>query len=313
MTASVTLRYVNCDPSAESPNSFMSLLVSHALNRPVQIVRAQGIRVDLQFTSVQIPLRDKAAYLRGRLLERVTRGRLSKRDHRWDMQNAVPSGRAGAHIWYTGENVRPPLGDWDGYFSFDLDPLAGKNVYLPLWWHSVGVLGSPQSHFMTPAPRLESLQESRSINAMPDGFAMAIVNNPHPMRLHAINSLRRFGEVDVFGGAVGRPIANKSELAGRYRYSVCFENDLYPGYVTEKAIEAWSLGTIPLWWGLDPGGYLNKEALFNAAEFAELADMAYAAAGLCQDKEGWCHKASLPLLSVTPNLDQAIALIRALV
>ena len=41
-------------------------------------------------------------------------------------------------------------------------------------------------------------------------------------------------------------------VARNYRYFLCFENDLYPGYVTEKPIEAWASGSVPLWRGIDP-------------------------------------------------------------
>ena len=48
---------------------------------------------------------------------------------------------------------------------------------------------------------------------------------------------------------------------------MCFENDLYPGYVTEKPIEAYLSGAIPLYWGLDARGYLNPKAVINLNDF----------------------------------------------
>ena len=148
---------------------------------------------------------------------------------------------------------------------------------------------------------------------MPDRFAVAFLNNPQPMRLHAIESLRAFGRVDVFGGAVAQRVDNKATLSGKYRFCLCFENDLYPGYVTEKAIEAWSMRAIPLWWGEDPGGYLNADAILNARRFSSLDDMAAAAAQLGQSPGAWRDIAERPLVSRYPDLSPAIALIRQVV
>lgn len=306
----VRIRFVNADKSLATKDSFLSRLTAQALGREVSVVSDRREVVDVQFTSVQFPVTSRIRQLAGAVVERRMRASRRTIDSRWSRVNPGPQGRAQAHIWYTGENVRPPSTGWDGSLSFDVDPLEGRNAYLPLWWFSVGLLGPAYSMFIDPAPQIDQLLARRPSGPIPTEFAVAFINNPDPVRFHAVHALSQFGNVDVFGRAVRRPLPNKATLAGRYKFVLCFENDLYPGYVTEKAIEAWGMGAIPLWWGSDPAGYLNPQAVLNAADFASLSDFAEAAALLAGDEDRWLAAFGSELLLRKPDLQPAMDVIR---
>ena len=170
-------------------------------------------------------------------------------------------GPARHHVWYTGENLRPPDG-WSATLSFDLDDFGGTNYYLPHWVFRLGgILGyDPCEVFQVTG---EDLTETRQLFDVPPRFACVLAGNPHPMRNIIGHALEKIGRVDYFGAAYGRPIRDKRSLMNEYRFMICPENDLYPGYVTEKAMEAWLSGAVPIWWGDDPAGYLNPRALVN--------------------------------------------------
>jgi hypothetical protein len=233
----------------------------------------------------------------------LTRIKRRKRD-------AVPG------IWITTENVRPPVSGWDLTLSFDLDSLSGTNQYCPLWWGEIALLPEVGTisvdrlgHQMTVA----ALSSPR--NADPtdrSGFACAFINNPEPMRIHAVQELSRLGRVDVFGRVTGRRIGRKQDVARNYRYVLCFENDVYPGYVTEKPFEAWSAGCVPLWRGDDPEGYLDPEALINAAKTG-IDGMVDQVAAIEADLTLWEQVASKPLLRRIPDLGPVLSSIRSLV
>ena len=53
---------------------------------------------------------------------------------------------------------------------------------------------------------------------------------------------------------------------------MCFENDIYPGYVTEKPIEAYIGDAIPLYYGLDVANYLNSKAIINLTNYNNLSE-----------------------------------------
>jgi hypothetical protein len=81
--------------------------------------------------------------------------------------------------------------------------------------------------------------------------------------MHFLSELQKIGEVDCYGPAFGNSIPNKQETLRKYRFNLCFENDLYPNYVTEKAFDSYEAECIPIWWGLDEEGFLNDGAIIN--------------------------------------------------
>ena len=313
MSSPVAIRYVDSDPGMVSTDSFLSRLVAAATARPVEIVQGSKQRVDLQFTSVQLPLARKAAQEATRAANRWLPKRSAGLDPRWRTENPHPRGDASAHIWFTGENLRPPVGPWDGYLSYDVDPINGRNAYLPLWWQFVGVLGTAASIFTSAMPSWQEMMLSRATREPPPKFACAFINNPEPMRFHAVRALAEVGPVDVFGSAVGRPVPDKSATARDYRFVLCFENDVYPGYVTEKPFEAWATGAVPLWRGSDPAGYLNPSAILNEVDFPDLAAFAEDVSNVNADSAAWAAIASEPILTREPDLEPAKALIRRVI
>lgn len=305
----LTVRYVNADKSLQAPNSFLNRLVAEATERPVEIVRDSRVEVDVQFTSVQMGMKDRLRRESARGLRQLVPRRGGSLDARWASHNPLPKGQARSHVWFTGENVRPPVGPWDAYLSFDLDAIDGRNAYCPLWWWSLDILGSPRSTFMDPAPTVETLLTVRDPGPSRPGFVVAFINNPDPMRMHMISLLKEAGPVEVFGGAVGRPVPNKAIAARDFKFVLCFENDLYPGYVTEKPIEAWACGAVPIWWGLDPAGYINSAAVINAATASDFGTVVSEVDAIARNSEAWTQKASQPLLTRPPDLTEPLGLL----
>jgi hypothetical protein len=220
-----------------------------------------------------------------------------------------PDPEARVSIWYTGENIRPPIGDWDLTLSFDADSIRAKNRYLPLWWLLLPELLMPASagpvalERYAHLPTLEGLLSARSMNTGGrPGFVCTIIGNPEPVRMRAIGALREIGDVDVYGRLTGRPVPSKQDVMQDYRFTLCFENDAYPGYVTEKLIDAWSAGCVPLWSGLDQQGYVNPAAVVNLMAHNALDDFCEAVSELDKDRASITAKASQPLLRRRPDL-----------
>lgn len=185
-------------------------------------------------------------------------------------------------VWYTGENERPPLIDFDLSISFDQDDMSTKNVYFPLalmsldWWGEQGYAETPEYKRLGTSITPGQAVLSRAANTgTRSRFACAFIGRPEPSRLRAIRVLEELTghQVDVFGKQGMSTPESKIEIASNYRFMVCFENDAYPGYVTEKALEAWACGSIPIWYGIDQDEILNEEALINLHNFDNLAQM----------------------------------------
>lgn len=211
--------------------------------------------------------------------------------------------RADRRVWFTAENLRPPVdGGYDATISFDQDDYGGTNTYFPLFYLELLV---PNEEWTgrrgkaIEAPR--QFLETRRAQGRKSLDVCAFLSNPEPTRLRAIAELRKHMKVDVFGKYVGKPVGSKYEVARHYKYMLCFENDLYPGYVTEKLLDAYSCDTVPLYWGdLGEEPCINRSSFINAKDFATLARFGEHVATLTNAEYDAIYEQ--PLLNNLPDL-----------
>jgi hypothetical protein len=63
--------------------------------------------------------------------------------------------------------------------------------------------------------------------------------------------------------------ADKIEAISAFRFNLCFENVEYPGYVTEKIIDCFVGGTIPVYWGApDADEIIPRAAYIDGREYS---------------------------------------------
>jgi hypothetical protein len=208
-------------------------------------------------------------------------------------------------IWWTGENIRPPFElKFDSYISFDQDEMGGKNCYFPLLYSEIIFSSSDsKSRHGTDYFDPKSLLKPRILSTgLKPKFVCVFINNPEPTRLRAIKELSVFGSVEVYGKLTGRSTDEKFSIARNFRYMLCFENSLFPGYLSEKLLDAYICDTIPLYWGLfGSERHINRKALINAADFLSLESFAQYVGNISelQYKEIYTQ----PLMNSLPNLD----------
>lgn len=163
-------------------------------------------------------------------------------------------------ILYLGENVRPQYRQYDFSISHDIDPYCDRNIYLPLWLLRSTRYGITQSDY---EPYSESSLFSRETNWHERSGAVYLGNNMTPARAALLHYLENLGiNVDWYGSHT-RPVKSKKELYKSYLFSVCFENSISPGYITEKLIDGYVYGTIPIYMGSSIGGLLNFKSFIN--------------------------------------------------
>jgi hypothetical protein len=128
-----------------------------------------------------------------------------------------------------------------------------------------------------------------------NSFLVSFINNPHPIRLKALQDLSEIDNVVTYGRSVNNYAEDKISTSKEFWFSLCFENDLYPGYVTEKVLEAWLGWTIPLYWGNDVSGILNPKAIINLANFSTMKDFVNYVSKLYRDKDQMVNMINQPL------------------
>ena len=77
--------------------------------------------------------------------------------------------------------------------------------------------------------------------------------------------------VDGYGTGCGKYIQYKSEGLNDYCFSIAMENFNSPGLFTEKVVDCFLSGTIPIFYGSDDiGDYFNKQGFFQFKTLEEL-------------------------------------------
>lgn len=117
-------------------------------------------------------------------------------------------------------------------------------------------------------------------------------------RIHAIRSLAKTGDIDLFGRGWERwwskqsawptywlnrsslmasyrgTCASKLEVLSRYRFSLCFENTPVTGYLTEKIFDCLYAGTVPVYLGApDIAKLVPPAAYVDMNKFASYKEM----------------------------------------
>jgi hypothetical protein len=116
----------------------------------------------------------------------------------------------------------------------------------------------------------------------------------------------------VYGNVANRPLrSSKYELLRRYRFNLCFENSIFPGYYTEKPFHAWVGGCVPLyysdnWYSSD----FNPKAMINRINFSSLDAFVEHVALVNKSRSALNEIFDQPLLTARPTLDPAIDFLR---
>ena len=282
----------------------MDLLENDGLQ--VSVINSQAKTVDLEIVSVASN-KYRELLLKGRrkLLGLSTNPTY---ENRLDLLG-IPKRKNNAkrRIWYTGENLRVPFeANFDGYLSFDPSDEALNNAYLPLWMLSVGWFSNSRNLGRVGTnTHINDLIRGRELLEPKNKMICAFVGNPEPVRLRTIREFSKVFEVDVFGAYYGNFIKSKMSVAPNYRYSLSFENDLYPGYVTEKIVEAYLAGNVPIHRGLfdsDSEVEFNPKAFINFNDFKDTKDVCNYISSLSESSynELYCQ----PLILEFPKLDK---------
>ena len=156
-------------------------------------------------------------------------------------------------IFYTGENTRIDWNLYDYGIGFDYMDFGDKYLRMPLFYI------------------YDCVNECRNLNKR-DKFCSYLVRHSGAFlweksggfRDRFFDKLSEYKCVDSGGGWRNNIGGTIDELYGKntknmfavkrkwlenYKFNICFENSSYPGYLTEKLIDAYNAGCIPIYWG----------------------------------------------------------------
>jgi len=185
-------------------------------------------------------------------------------------------------VFFSGENVRPNRTECDHAISFELDERGGRDIRWPLY-----------NLYLD--PRFEPVVERR------EKFCCMVVSNAASRhRIDFFKALSRYRPVDSGGKAlnnVGGPVKDKLDFIKGYRFCMAFENAYYPGYTTEKILEAKKAGCIPIYWGNpEIARDFDADSFVNATSFPSFSSCIESIEALDRDEGAFRRMQERPLL-----------------
>jgi hypothetical protein len=86
-------------------------------------------------------------------------------------------------------------------------------------------------------------------------FCAALISNikiTDGFRINFINELNKYKKIDMggkFDNNIGGPVKDKVKFLSLYKFSIAMENSKADGYISEKIIDSFLAGTIPIYYG----------------------------------------------------------------
>lgn len=176
----------------------------------------------------------------------------------------------GIRIFYTGENIVPDFNLFDYCIGFDEIVFGDRYLRVP-------------NYIMNPkyANDLELMCKKHLTENNTDrkfcGFVCSN-GNADLMRNKIYEEVSKYKWVASGGrylNNIGLPngVDSKLDFQKQFKFSLALENTSFKGYTTEKLVEAFAAGGVPIYWG-DPEvkRYFNEKAFINILDYPTLLD-----------------------------------------
>lgn len=167
-------------------------------------------------------------------------------------------------ISFTIENIRPNFNHCDYAIGFDYINFEDRYFRCPIYLLFDNYI------------ELFKIAEKKHINkenfVIRNRFCnMVCSNGLNSDRIQFYKELNNYKKTDSGGkllNNVGGPVDSKLEFQMKYKFSLAFENSSSNGYTTEKIIDAFASGGIPIYWGDHlVTNVFNEKAFINGNDF----------------------------------------------
>ena len=112
-----------------------------------------------------------------------------------------------------------------------------------------------ETHELTKIKSVYNVIKEKNIDISKKKFCAWVVSNGGgTVRNLFFDKLSEYKTVDSggrFRNNIGGRVADKIEFLSHYKFSICFENSKTQGYISEKLVDAFNAGTIPIYYGDD--------------------------------------------------------------
>jgi hypothetical protein len=182
--------------------------------------------------------------------------------------NELPPKGNYIRIGYFCENIQPDLSICEWAFGIPHDEEINHPRYKRIQWHGT----RPESLLKPANYNIEEIAHSKK------HFCNFLYSHKVPYREAFFRQLSKYKKVDSPGLSMnnmtgidkahtGNKWQRKRMFLSEYKFTIAFENDIYPGYQTEKLYDAMQANSIPIYCG-DP----LISQIFNTTSFINTTD-----------------------------------------
>lgn len=173
-------------------------------------------------------------------------------------------------IAYIGENLVPDFNVYDYAIGFDNIVFGDRYLRYPLYALAY------RKAFLAAVEKHRHVEE---FLGKKDRFCGFVVSNGHPedIRTKFFLNLSEYKRVESGGrfmNNIGHGLKGsegKLNFQIPCKFAIAFENSSTPGYTTEKIVEAWQAGTVPIYWGNpEIAKEFNSKAFINCHEYESM-------------------------------------------
>jgi hypothetical protein len=183
--------------------------------------------------------------------------------------NDIPPKGNYTRIGYFCENIKPDLSICEWAFGIPREEDIKQPNYKRIQWHGL----NPQDLIKGAGYDAEKVLASKT------KFCNFLYSHKVPYREAFFSQLSKYKKVDAPGKSMNNmPRIDdlykgdiwdvKKQFLSPYKFTIAFENDIYPGYQTEKLYDAMLAQSIPIYFG-DPfvGEIFNTGSFINVREY----------------------------------------------
>ena len=196
-------------------------------------------------------------------------------------------------ILFTGENYSPNFNFYDYAIGFDHMTFGDRYFRYPLY----------VACYDEACKKIESRNKIDE-KAFDRDFCSFVVSNSsaEEYRVQLFDKLSEYKKVSSGGRyknniGLANGVDDKISFLSKYKFNIACENISHPGYCTEKIVEAFAAGTIPVYWG-DPlvTDYFNPKAFINCNDYNDINSVIDVIKEIDNDKDRYLEMLSEPVL-----------------
>ena len=173
-------------------------------------------------------------------------------------------------IFWTGENLQPDFNVCDYAIGFGHIQFEDRYKRIPLYYfYDIDYQRAINKHLLS---KDEIAAKNRFCNFV---YSNANAGRERQDFFHALSEYKRVDSGGKFlNNMDGQLVADKYEFQKKYKFTIAFENSSTSGYTTEKILQAFAAGTIPIYWG-NPrvAEDFNSKAFINCHEYASFEEV----------------------------------------